>query len=103
MSDELIVQHQAIDDLQQTEEMVVDYHRSVNATLESFLAESKALYDLTNYVDYDQEAYCKRGETMFSTLLDIAIQCRDMMAEYRAKLAKEEMLSCNFKPTNNKR
>ncbi|XP_034490740.1 kinesin-like protein Klp10A isoform X4 [Drosophila innubila] len=103
MSEELIVQHQAIDDLQQTEEMVVDYHRSVNATLESFLAESKALYDLTNYVDYDQDAYCKRGETMFSTLLDIAIQCRDMMTEYRTKLAKEEMLSCNFKPTNNKR
>ncbi|XP_030245038.1 kinesin-like protein Klp10A [Drosophila navojoa] len=100
MSEELIVQHQAIDDLQQTEEMVVEYHRSVNATLENFLAESKALYDLTNYVDYDQDAYCKRGETMFSTLLDIAIQCRDMMAEYRAKLAKEEMLSCNFKPTN---
>ncbi|KAH8387542.1 hypothetical protein KR093_007678 [Drosophila rubida] len=103
MSDELIVQHQAIDDLQQTEEMVVDYHRNVNATLEKFLAESKALYDLTNYVDYDQDAYCKRGETMFSTLLDIAIQCRDMMAEYRSKLAKEEMLSCNFKPPNNKR
>ncbi|KAH8411322.1 hypothetical protein KR215_002150 [Drosophila sulfurigaster] len=103
MSDELIVQHQAIDDLQQTEEMVVDYHRNVNATLENFLAESKELYDLTNYVDYDQDAYCKRGETMFSTLLDIAIQCRDMMAEYRNKLAKEEMLSCNFKPPNNKR
>ncbi|ALC48876.1 Klp10A [Drosophila busckii] len=103
MSDELIVQHQAIDDLQQTEEMVVEYHRSVNATLENFLAESKALYDLTNFVDYDQDAYCKRGETMFSTLLEIAIQCRDMMAEYRTKLAKEEMLSCNFKPQNNKR
>ncbi|XP_017045796.1 kinesin-like protein Klp10A isoform X1 [Drosophila ficusphila] len=103
MSDELIVQHQAIDDLQQTEEMVVEYHRTVNATLETFLAESKALYNLTNYVDYDQDSYCKRGESMFSQLLDIAIQCRDMMAEYRAKLAKEEMLSCSFNPPNGKR
>ncbi|EDW86283.1 uncharacterized protein Dwil_GK17268 [Drosophila willistoni] len=103
MSDELIVQHQAIDDLQQTEEMVVEFHRTVNATLETFLGESKALYDLTNYVDYDQDAYCKRGETMFSQLFDIAIQCRDMMADYRAKLAKEEMLSCNFKAPNSKR
>ncbi|KAH8364946.1 kinesin-like protein Klp10A isoform X2 [Drosophila serrata] len=102
MSDELIVQHQAIDDLQQTEEMVVEYHRTVNATLETFLSESKALYNLTNYVDYDQDAYCKRGESMFSQLLDIAIQCRDMMAEYRAKLAKEEMLSCKLNP-NSKR
>ncbi|EDW45790.1 GM11264 [Drosophila sechellia] len=103
MSDELIVQHQAIDDLQQTEEMVVEYHRTVNATLETFLAESKALYNLTNYVDYDQDSYCKRGESMFSQLLDIAIQCRDMMAEYRAKLAKEEMLSCSFNSPNGKR
>ncbi|XP_017036185.1 kinesin-like protein Klp10A [Drosophila kikkawai] len=102
MSDELIVQHQAIDDLQQTEEMVVEYHRTVNANLETFLSESKALYNLTNYVDYDQDAYCKRGESMFSQLLDIAIQCRDMMAEYRAKLAKEEMLSCKLNP-NSKR
>ncbi|XP_016971882.1 kinesin-like protein Klp10A [Drosophila rhopaloa] len=103
MSDELIVQHQAIDDLQQTEEMVVEYHRTVNATLETFLSESKALYNLTNYVDYDQDSYCKRGESMFSQLLDIAIQCRDMMAEYRAKLAKEEMLSCSFNSPNGKR
>ncbi|KAH8420528.1 hypothetical protein KR009_011122 [Drosophila setifemur] len=103
MSDELIVQHQAIDDLQQTEEMVVEYHRTVNATLETFIAESKALYNVTNYVDYDQDAYCKQGESMFSQLLDIAIQCRDMMAEYRAKLAKEEMLSCSFNSPNSKR
>ncbi|KAH8341803.1 hypothetical protein KR074_007270 [Drosophila pseudoananassae] len=103
MSDELIVQHQAIDDLQQTEEMVVEYHRTVNATLETFLNESKALYNLTNYVDYDQEGYCKRGESMFSQLQDIAIQCRDMMAEYRTKLAKEEMLSCSFNSPNSKR
>ncbi|KAH8289194.1 hypothetical protein KR054_001510 [Drosophila jambulina] len=102
MSAELIVQHQAIDDLQQTEEMVVEYHRTVNATLETFLSESKALYNLTNYVDYDQDAYCKRGEAMFSQLLDIVIQGRDMMAEYRAKLAKEEMLSCKLNP-NSKR
>ncbi|XP_017076990.1 kinesin-like protein Klp10A isoform X2 [Drosophila eugracilis] len=103
MSDELIVQHQAIDDLQQTEEMVVEYHRTVNATLETFLSESKALYNQTNYVDYDQDSYCKRGESMFSQLLDIAIQCRDMMAEYRAKLAKEEMLSCSFNSPNGQR
>ncbi|KAH8315379.1 hypothetical protein KR067_002074 [Drosophila pandora] len=103
MSDELIVQHQAIDDLQQTEEMVVEYHRTVNATLETFLNESKALYNLTNYVDYDQEGYCKRGESMFSQLQDIAVQCREMMAEYRTKLAKEEMLSCSFNSPNSKR
>ncbi|XP_026846345.1 kinesin-like protein Klp10A [Drosophila persimilis] len=100
MSQELITQHEAIEDLQQTEEMVVEFHRSVNATLETFLNESKTLYTQTNYVNYDQEDYCKRGELMFAQLMDIATQCRDMMAEYRIKLAKEEMLSCKYSPNS---
>ncbi|BFG01615.1 kinesin-like protein Klp10A [Drosophila madeirensis] len=100
MSQELITQHEAIEDLQQTEEMVVEFHRSVNATLETFLGESKTLYTQTNYVNYDQEDYCKRGELMFSQLMDIATQCRDMMSEYRLKLAKEEMLSCKYSPNS---
>ncbi|XP_041448621.1 kinesin-like protein Klp10A [Drosophila obscura] len=100
MSQELITQHEAIEDLQQTEEMVVEFHRSVNTTLETFLGESKTLYTQTNYVNYDQEDYCKRGELMFAQLMDIATQCRDMMAEYRIKLAKEEMLSCKYSPNS---
>lgn len=98
MSDELLVQHAAISDLQQTEEMVVDQHRAINDFLSHFLPESLRLYNLTNYVDYDQDAYCKEGEEFFTQLADMATSCRDMMADFRAKLAKEELLSCTVKP-----
>lgn len=98
MSDELLVQHAAISDLQQSEEMVVDQHRAVNDFLSQFLPESMRLYNLTNYVDYDQDSYCKEGEAYFTQLAEMATMCRDLMADFRAKLAKEEMLSCTVKP-----
>lgn len=55
MSVELYNQHAAISDLQQTEEEVVDHHQKVNEFLMKFLPESRELYKLTNYVDYDQD------------------------------------------------
>ncbi|XP_013105122.1 kinesin-like protein Klp10A [Stomoxys calcitrans] len=98
MSDELLDQHAAISDLQQTEEMVVDQHRAINDFLSQFLPESMRLYNLTNYVDYDQDSYCKEGEAYFTQLAEMATSCRDLMADFRTKLAKEEMLSCTVKP-----
>lgn len=97
MPDELLVQHAAISDLQHSEEMVVDQHRAINDYITHFLPESLRLYNLTNYVDYDQDSYCKEGEAYFTQLAEMAISCRDMMADFRAKLAKEEMLSCTVK------
>lgn len=98
MSVELYNQHAAISDLQQTEEEVVDHHQKVNEFLMKFLPESRELYKLTNYVDYDQDAYCKRGEELFTQLAEIATTCKDLMSEFRTKLAKEEMLSHKIKP-----
>lgn len=98
MSDELYNQHAAISDLQQAEEVVVDQHKAINEFLMRFLPESRDLYNLTNYVDYDQDAYCKRGEEMFTQLAELATACRDSMADFRGKLANEEMLSCTIKP-----
>ncbi|XP_055371562.1 kinesin-like protein Klp10A isoform X2 [Condylostylus longicornis] len=100
MTDELYNQHAAISELQQTEEMVVDQHKALNDFLLKFVAESRDLYNLTNYVDYDQDAYCKHGEDMFTRLVEAASQVRDSMAEFRSKLAQEEMLSCTIKPTS---
>lgn len=98
MSVELYNQHAAISDLQQTEEEVADHHQKVNEFLMKFLPESRELYKLMNYVDYDQDAYCKRGEELFTQLAEIATTCRDLMSEFRAKLTKEEMLSHKIKP-----
>lgn len=61
MSDDLLNQHAAISDLQQSEEVLVDHHKAMNEFLMRFLPESKDLYSQTNYVAYDQD-----GEFNFS-------------------------------------
>lgn len=55
MSDDLLNQHAAISDLQQSEELLVDQHKAMNEFLSQFLAESQSLYRQTNFVEYDQE------------------------------------------------
>ncbi|KAL5278334.1 KIF2A family protein [Megaselia abdita] len=99
MSDELLDQHAAISELQQAEELVVDQHKAINEFIQEFLPESLKLYNQTNYVDYDQDNYCKRGEELFNQLVDLATTCRDLMGDFRRKLAKEEMLSCTLNPS----
>ncbi|XP_052900700.1 kinesin-like protein Klp10A [Anopheles moucheti] len=93
MTMELYNQHKAISDLQQKEEEVLDNHLRVNEFLEKFLPETMELYNLTNLVDYDQDAYCKRGEELFTQLAEVANSFKDLMSEFRAKLAQEEMVS----------
>lgn len=64
MSDDLLNQHAAISDLQQSEELLVDQHKAMNEFLSQFLVESQSLYRQTNFVEYDQEgnffAYIRR-------------------------------------------
>lgn len=93
MSMELYNQHRAITDLQTKEEEVLDQHQRMNDFLERFLPDSKELYNLTNLVDYDQDAYCKRGEELFAKLAEFANSFKDLMSEFRAKLAEEEKMS----------
>lgn len=98
MSVELYNQHAAISELQQCEEELFDQHKAFNEFMQSFLPESSQLYNLTNYVDYDQDAYCKRGEKLFTELAELATACKEMMADFRGKLAREELLSHNMNP-----
>lgn len=98
MSVELYNQHAAISDLQQAEEICVEQHKQFNDFLSQFLPESHKLFSLANYVDYDQDAYCRRGEEMFTQMADLATQCKDLISEFRSKLAREEMLSHKINP-----
>lgn len=60
MSVELFNQHEAITELQQTEELLIDQHKAMNEFLAQFLPESRELYRVTNCVDYDQDGKKQR-------------------------------------------
>uniref|UniRef100_A0A1L8E5J1 Kinesin-like protein n=1 Tax=Nyssomyia neivai TaxID=330878 RepID=A0A1L8E5J1_9DIPT len=98
MSVELFNQHAAISDLQHTEELLHDQHRVLIDCIEKYYPELVDLYALTNQVDYDQDAYCKRGEEIFAKVAEIALGCKDLVSEFRAKLMKEELISHKVSP-----
>ena len=54
-----IIYHQVL------EEQVVEEHRSMVDGLEVWLQQDVILLDMTNTVDYDQEAYAQLLEEMF--------------------------------------
>ncbi|XP_037025937.1 kinesin-like protein Klp10A isoform X5 [Bradysia coprophila] len=103
MSDEMFNQHAAISDLQQAEELAVDQHKLVIEFLTEFLPETRKLYAMTNYVEYDQDAYCKNGIMLFNQLISTAEACRDLLGDFQTKLANEEMLSHKVKTNPDKR
>lgn len=55
MSVELYEQQQAISELQQCEEELIDQHKLMIEFLQKFIPEAQSLYDKTNCVDYDQD------------------------------------------------
>lgn len=40
-------------------------------------------------------AYCKRSEELLTEIAKMAMDCRELMVQFRTKLANEEMLSHN--------
>lgn len=50
------------------------------------------------YFLFFRAAYSKRGEEIFAQLADLATTCQNLMADFRGKLANEEMLSHNVHP-----
>ena len=69
-----IIYHQVL------EEQVVEEHRSMVDGLEVWLQQDVILLDMTNTVDYDQEAYAQLLEEMVrekqEVLADLALKAR---------------------------
>lgn len=62
----------------------------------STLAKNFSLISLIS--SFYNAAYSKRGEEIFAQLADLATTCQNLMADFRGKLANEEMLSHNVHP-----
>ena len=58
--------------------------------------QSSLVFIYFNYF-FPISAYCKRGEELLQQLSEIVQTSKDLMVEFRAKLAKEEMLSHKIK------
>ncbi|XP_026464024.1 kinesin-like protein Klp10A [Ctenocephalides felis] len=94
MSADMLSFHEAVAGVQRAEEELLDDHRALNERLLEFHALSADLYAVANRdVDYDQDAYALRFEALLSELAGSIGHSRALLADFRAKLRAEEVMS----------
>ncbi|XP_066298860.1 kinesin-like protein KIF2A isoform X8 [Branchiostoma lanceolatum] len=97
VSFELLHFHEALQELQEMEEQVVEDHRSAVQEMEEMVIVEQGLLEMTDEVDYDVEAY----SSTLSDLLDKKIQkwsdLKQKVDTFRIKMKEEEIASKNIK------
>ncbi|XP_078657812.1 kinesin-like protein KIF2A isoform X6 [Branchiostoma floridae x Branchiostoma belcheri] len=97
VSFELLHFHEALQELQEMEEQVVEDHRSAVQEMEEMVIVERGLLEMTDEVDYDVEAY----SSTLSDLLDKKIQkwseLKQKLDTFRIKMKEEEIASKNIK------
>ncbi|XP_035698895.1 kinesin-like protein KIF2A isoform X9 [Branchiostoma floridae] len=97
VSFELLHFHEALQELQEMEEQVVEDHRSALQEMEEMVIVERGLLEMADEVDYDVEAY----SSTLSDLLDKKIQkwseLKQKLDTFRIKMKEEEIASKNIK------
>ncbi|XP_063962664.1 kinesin-like protein KIF2A [Lytechinus pictus] len=97
VSVEMYTFHEVMNQLQEMEEQVVDYHRNCLEESKSLLAEEEQLLSMTDEVDYDVEEYCSGLEAILSRKIQILSDLKDKVSNFRSQLSAEEKASKNIK------
>jgi len=84
---------EAISHLQLLEEELVESHRSTIVGMQQWTKDDLSLLNMTNEVDYDQDAYCQQLEDMISEKIDTFTSLRDKARNFRKCLNDEEAKS----------
>ncbi|XP_050669677.1 kinesin-like protein KIF2A isoform X2 [Leptidea sinapis] len=100
MSAEMFNFHEAIDELQKSEDKVLDAHKAIADYLVLAHQRCVQLLTMTRDVDYDQDAYATQWEELLNEQLAVLAQSRDLVADFRAKLQQEEHISRRIQPSH---
>jgi len=84
---------EAISHLQLLEEELVESHRSTIVGMQQWTKDDLSLLNMTNEVDYDQDAYCQQLEDMIAEKIDTFTSLRDKARNFRKCLNDEEAKS----------
>lgn len=84
---------EAISHLQQLEEELVESHRSAIVGMQQWTKDDLGLLNMTNEVDYDQDAYCQQLEEMINEKIDAFTDLREKARKFRKCLGDEEAKS----------
>lgn len=84
---------EAISHLQLLEEELVESHRSTIVGMQQWTKDDLSLLNMTNEVDYDQDAYCQQLEDMIAEKIDTFTALREKARNFRKCLTDEEAKS----------
>ncbi|XP_071886706.1 kinesin-like protein KIF2A isoform X6 [Anas platyrhynchos] len=98
VSPQLFTFHEAVSQMVEMEEQVVEDHRAVFQESIRWLEDEKALLEMTEEVDYDVDSYATQLEAILEQKIDILIELRDKVKSFRAALQEEEQASKQINP-----
>ncbi|XP_064258649.1 kinesin-like protein KIF2A isoform X3 [Passer domesticus] len=98
VSPQLFTFHEAVSQMVEMEEQVVEDHRAVFQESIRWLEHEKALLEMTEEVDYDVDSYATQLEAILEQKIDILTELRDKVKSFRAALQEEEQASKQISP-----
>ncbi|NWU87377.1 KIF2A protein, partial [Onychorhynchus coronatus] len=98
VSPQLFTFHEAVSQMVEMEEQVVEDHRAIFQESIRWLEDEKALLEMTEEVDYDVDSYATQLEAILEQKIDILTELRDKVKSFRAALQEEEQASKQINP-----
>ncbi|XP_041447266.1 kinesin-like protein KIF2A isoform X4 [Xenopus laevis] len=98
VSPQLFTFHEAVSQMVEMEEQVVEDHRAVFQESIRWLEDEKVLLEMTEEVDYDADSYATQLEAILEQKIDILTELRDKVKSFRAALQEEEHASKQINP-----
>ncbi|XP_032932127.1 kinesin-like protein KIF2A isoform X1 [Catharus ustulatus] len=98
VSPQLFTFHEAVSQMVEMEEQVVEDHRAVFQESIRWLEDEKTLLEMTEEVDYDVDSYATQLEAILEQKIDILTELRDKVKSFRTTLQEEEQASKQINP-----
>lgn len=98
VSPQLFTFHEAVSQLVEMEEQVLEDHRAVFQESIRWLEDEKVLLEMTEEVDYDVESFATQLEQILDQKIDILTELRDKVKSFRTALQEEEQASQQITP-----
>ncbi|XP_060926826.1 kinesin-like protein KIF2A [Limanda limanda] len=98
VSPQLFSFHEAVSQLVEMEDQVLEDHRAVFQESIRWLEDEKMLLEMTEEVDYDVESYATQLEQILDQKIDILTELRDKVKSFRCALSEEEQASKQITP-----
>ncbi|CAG5118156.1 unnamed protein product, partial [Candidula unifasciata] len=99
VTEELLTFHQALNKMQEMEEVLVDEYKAYLEESQKWIQEDKRLVKMTDNVEYDVEEFAKQLDTYLARRHQAISSLREKVATFRQEIQEEETLSKNIKPT----